>query len=332
MVEKHTKLIERHAILEAQHDGWRCDRAAAALFSDFSRVRLRGWIESGSLRADGKTCAPRQLLPAGTRLSLRVFMSPSVDDESAWSATDLDLDIVYEDESILVINKRAGMVVHPATSHTEDTMVNALLFRYPKLKQVPRAGIVHRLDKDTSGLLVVAHNTTAYTMLVDALKCGTVRREYQALTLGVLSSDGVIDRPIGRDPKHRMRMAVVVGARHACTRYRVLRAYRAHTHVSLRLETGRTHQIRVHMAHLGHPLLGDTRYGARLQLPAMATPELEQTLRAFKRQALHAVSLGFAHPATNKYCEWHSDLPADMGHLIDVLEHDAILMARQSAP
>lgn len=322
---KHIKL---HAVLGSEHDGWRCDRAAADLFSEFSRARLRTWIEDGSLRADGELCKPRQLLLAGTELSLCAEQLPSVHDEHGWHGKDMDLDVIHEDESILVINKRAGMVVHPAVAHRDDTMVNALLFRYPELKNIKRAGIVHRLDKDTSGLLVVARTLTAYQHLVSVLQRGEVHREYRALTLGILLSHGQINKPIGRNPTHRMRMAVVENAKQASTHYRVLRKYRMHSYIALELDTGRTHQIRVHMAHLGHPLVGDTRYGARLQLPSGAHKELVTCLSAFKRQALHAVQLGFVHPTEQIYRKWTSPLPEDMLRLTNALEHDVMASDR----
>lgn len=321
MTQGLIKRIEKCAVLNTKHDGWRCDRAAADLFTEFSRTRLRAWIESGALRVDGKSCMPRDLLSAGARLLLRVEIEPAVDDERAWVANALELNIVHEDETLLVVDKSAGMVVHPAPGHRNDTMVNALLFRYPELSSVPRAGIVHRLDKDTSGLLVVARHVSAYHDLVAAMQRNEIQRHYHAIAEGVLESGGRVDHPIGRDTHHRTRMAVVKNGRQARTRYRIVRQYRAHTYIALRLETGRTHQIRVHMAHLGHPLVGDRLYGASSRW-ANAAPSVSVAVRSFKRQALHASSLGLTHPHKRDYQRWQSPLPEDMRALRNSLEED----------
>ena len=298
---------------------WRFDRAAASLFPEFSRTRLQHWIRIGALTADGRTCRSRDTLPAGTRLCLQV--QPQGRDD--WQPEAIDFRTVHEDACLLVVDKAAGMVVHPAPGHRDDTLANALLHRYPELASVPRAGIVHRIDRDTSGLLAVARNLAAHTSLVRQLQARQVQREYDAVVGGVMTGGGSVDVPVGRDPVRRTRMAVRSGGRMARTHYRVLRRFRAHTRIRAVLDTGRTHQVRVHMAYLGHPLAGDALYGGRPRFPAGAEPALQECLRSFRRQALHAAQLGLAHPQDGRRCEWRSPLPADMQQLLEVLAQDA---------
>jgi 23S rRNA pseudouridine1911/1915/1917 synthase len=242
--------------------------------------------------------------------------------EVGWQAQDLPLDVVYADASILVINKPAGIVVHPAAGNQDGTLVNALLHYDPSLAEVPRAGIVHRLDKDTSGLLVVARTLQAQASLVRQLQARTVFREYVALVQGVLVAGGSVDAPLGRHPVDRKRMAVVGNGREAITHYRVNTRYRAHTLIDVKLETGRTHQIRVHMAHVGNPLVGDPVYGGRARLPKQATPELVAALQGFRRQALHARRLELEHPESGEWLGWEVPIPADFLDLLTLLEAD----------
>ena len=230
--------------------------------------------------------------------------------------------VLYEDADLLVVDKPAGLVVHPAAGNPDRTLVNALLHRDPDLARLPRSGIVHRIDKDTSGLLVVARTLRAHRSLVEQLREHAVVREYEAVAMGVLTGGGTVDAPIGRDPRHRTRMAVVAGGRPAVTHYRVVARFRAHTHVRVRLETGRTHQVRVHLAHLHHPLVGDPVYGGRLRIPAGCSPELAEALRAFRRQALHAARLELTHPANGAPLHWESPLPADLRALLASLAKD----------
>ncbi|MEX2365450.1 MAG: 23S rRNA pseudouridine(1911/1915/1917) synthase RluD, partial [Pseudohongiellaceae bacterium] len=241
-----------------------------------------------------------------------------------WQAEDIDLDIVYAAEALLIVNKAAGLVVHPAAGNQHGTLLNALLFRYPELENLPRAGIVHRLDKDTSGLMMVALTLASHRSLVAQLQERSIIREYQAVVVGLITAGGVVDAPIGRHPAVRTRQAIVKGAggRDAVTHYRVLEKFRSHTHIQLKLETGRTHQIRVHMAHMGYPLVGDQTYGGRLKLPRGASAELIDCLRSYKRQALHAFHLGLQHPQSGEYLEWYAPLPQDMQHLLGILEQD----------
>ena len=237
-------------------------------------------------------------------------------------AQDIPLDIIYEDDYILVINKPVGMIVHPGAGHPDGTLQNGLLFHDEKLHEVPRSGIVHRLDKDTSGLLVVAKTLKSHKLLVEQLQSRTVHREYLAIVLGVLTSGGTIDLGIGRSGRDRKKMAVKPEGKEAITHFRVLDRYRGHSRIKVNLETGRTHQIRVHMAHTKHPLVGDQTYGGRLQLPPGCGDELKAMLRGFDRQALHARKLGLIHPATGKHMEWSAPLPEDMKELIAALEED----------
>lgn len=300
--------------------GMRLDQAAAQLFPEFSRARLQQWIKDGEMLQDGRPARGKDKVLGGEELSL----TRPVEIETNYEAEPLALDIVYEDESLLVINKPVGLVVHPAAGNYSGTLLNGLLACCPELATLPRAGIVHRLDKDTSGLMVVARTLEAHQDLVAQLQERTVNRLYDAVVQGVLTAGGTVDAPIGRHPANRQKRAVTEGpdARPAVTHYRVTARYRSHTHLQCKLETGRTHQIRVHMAHIGHPIVGDPVYGGRMKPPKGAAPELLDFLQQFRRQALHARVLGFEHPETGDYLEWESELPADMQQLLTLLDQD----------
>lgn len=305
--------------------GKRLDQAAAALFPEYSRARLQGWIRDGSLRVGGTQCRPRDPVQAGDELELAATVD--TDAGSGWIAREGLLDIVHEDEDVIVLNKAAGVVVHPAAGHQDDTLVNALLHYCPGLAELPRGGVVHRLDKDTTGLMVVAKSVPAHTELVRCLQARDVRREYEAIVNGSMVAGGTVDAPIGRHPRQRKKMAVVDTGKPSVTHYRVLERFPAHTRIQCRLETGRTHQIRVHMAHIRHPLLGDPVYGSRLRVPAAAGDELLQALRRFRRQALHARRLAFAHPVSGSELEFEAPVPADMQELTDQLRAHARAVA-----
>lgn len=314
-----TQLIEQQAEITAELTGKRLDQAAAELFPDFSRAKLQEWLKEGSLTRNGEQVKPKDKAMMGDVLRLQAEQQVQVNDE----AQDIQLDIVYEDASLLVLNKQAGLVVHPAAGHADGTLLNALLFHCPSLEDLPRAGIVHRLDKDTSGLMVVAKTLKAQAALVEQLQDRSMGREYDAVTLGKMTTGGKVDAPIGRHPKDRKRQAVVVsGGKPAVTHYRVVQRYRAHTHVRCKLETGRTHQIRVHLAHIKHPLVGDPLYGGRLKLPAGASEEVKLFLRQFPRQALHARSLTLVHPETGEKMNWTVPLPEDFEMLLTLLDED----------
>ena len=309
--------LEISAEVPAELDGSRLDQAAVRLFSDYSRSRLQTWIKRGELRVDGAVCRPRDKVLAGSTLTLDATLEAEV----AWQPQAIDLEIVYEDDSLLVIDKPAGLVVHPAAGHADGTLVNALLSHAPSLAQLPRAGIVHRLDKDTSGLMVVARTLAAHNELVAQLQARTVKREYSAVCVGAMTGGGTIDLPIGRHPRQRKKMAVLgAGGKSAVTHFRVLQRFAHHTHIAVNLETGRTHQIRVHMAHRHNPLIGDPVYGGRPRIPAGASERLIQALRSFSRQALHARRLGLVHPVSAEPLEFESPLPEDMVSLLRVLE------------
>ncbi len=297
----------------------RFDQVAALLFPEYSRSRLQAWIKNGSLTIKGQNLRAKDKLVTGQALALDV----EVEDDIGWQAEDISLDIVDEDDDILVINKPVGLVVHPGAGHQEGTLLNALLHHCPSLASVPRAGIVHRLDKDTSGLMVVAKNLIAHNGLVVQLQARRVSRIYLAITHGVLTGGGSIAKAIGRHPRQRQKMAVLeIGGKEAITHYRVKQRFFAHTLVSCQLETGRTHQIRVHMAHIHAPLLGDTTYGGRFRLPKGASDELIEGLRGFPRQALHAHKLGLQHPCSSEYRQWQVPLPSDMENLLTLLKED----------
>ncbi len=315
--EGENRLLE--ALVPEALAGQRLDQALAELFADFSRSRLQQWVKAGNVTVDGKNLRPKDRLYGGERIQLKVELAR----ETAFEPEPIPLDIVYEDESLLVINKPAGLVVHPAAGNWTGTLLNALLHHVPALAKVPRAGIVHRIDKDTTGLLVVAKTLEAQTALVEQIQARSFTRDYHACDIGELTGGGTVDEPIGRHPVDRKRMAVVRNGKEAVTHYRVAERFRAHTHIKVKLETGRTHQIRVHMAHQRYPLVGDPVYGGRLRLPPAAGDALIRMLRGFSRQALHASRLGLEHPQSSEYMEWEAPLPADMEALLKVLKDDA---------
>lgn len=296
----------------------RLDQALAELFSGYSRARLQQWIRNGQVTVDSRRLRARDKVFGGERVEVMT----TLDDEVSSQPQPIPLAVVHEDEFLLVIDKPAGLVVHPAAGNLDGTMLNALLHHAPELVHVPRAGIVHRLDKDTSGLLVVARTLKAQAHLVEQLQERAFEREYEAVAVGVMTAGGRVDAPIGRHPVDRKRMAVTTRGKEAVTHYRVAERFRAHTHVKVRLETGRTHQIRVHLAHIHYPLLGDPVYGGRLRIPRDSDERLADTLRNFKRQALHAARLGLVHPESGERMEWHAPLPVDMTALLAVLHED----------
>ncbi len=298
--------------------GQRLDQVAAQLFSEHSRSRLTAWIKEGLLTVDGEVVRPRDIVHGGSVLQLDAEQEA----QGEWVAEDIELDIVYEDDDILVINKPAGLVVHPAVGHQSGTLLNALLHHVPDIINVPRAGIVHRLDKDTTGLMVVAKNIQAQTQLVDQLQKRSVSRIYECIVIGVITAGGKIDAPIGRHGQQRQRMAVMEGGKQAISHYRVLERFRSHTHARVKLETGRTHQIRVHMAHINFPLVGDPAYGGRFRIPPAANPTMLQALKEFPRQALHARFLELTHPVTGQRMKWESPLPDDFVWLLSLLRQD----------
>ena len=284
---------QRELRLPPQAAGQRLDQALAAALPEFSRSRLKRWIDEGWLSVDGRVPRPRDIVAGGERVTLD---APD-EDAVAPVAQQIALSIAYEDKDVMVVDKPAGLVVHPGAGNPDQTLQNALLAHDPKLAKLPRAGIVHRLDKDTTGLLVVARNELVRVKLAEALAAREIHREYQAVCVGVMTAGGKVDAPIDRHPVDRVRMAVRSSGREAITHYRVIERFRIHTWVRVTLETGRTHQIRLHLSHAGYPLVGDPVYGRRLAIPRGATPALATALREFRRQALHAAKLGFPHPA-----------------------------------
>jgi 23S rRNA pseudouridine1911/1915/1917 synthase len=314
-------IVENHVIkhVPEQFAGQRLDAALASMFPDYSRSRLQQWIRDGHVLLDGVVVKPRAKLVGNEKLELNIQLDNHPDE---LLPQDIPLDIVFEDEDIIVLNKPAGLVVHPAAGHADGTLVNALLYFDAELARIPRAGIVHRLDKDTTGLMVVARNLRAHKHLVEELQRRTMKREYQAIVQGVITAGGMIDAPVGRHSRDRVRMCVRDDGRPATTHYRVITRFRQHTHVQLKLESGRTHQIRVHMQHIRHPIVGDPMYGGRQRIPPQADNELIEQLRTFRRQALHAFRLSLVHPLGGQQLSWKSPLPEDMLRLLAVLQKD----------
>ena len=310
-----------HASVPDELAGKRLDQVLAELFPDYSRSRLQKWVKSGRVTVNGTSLAVKEKVTAGDRIELQVVEEAVIEDVPE----KINLDILYEDEDLLVINKPAGLVVHPAAGNPAGTLLNGLLHHDPSLETLPRAGIVHRLDKDTSGLLVVARSQRAHKQLVEMLQKRDIHREYRTIVTGLMVAGGTVDEPIGRHPTQRKKMAVLYSesAKPAMTDYRVLERFRAHCLLQVKLHSGRTHQIRVHMAHIRHPVVGDPLYGGRLQIPAGCSDALREALRSFRRQALHAFRLGFEHPVTGAWVEWEAPMPDDMEQLLSVLRKDA---------
>ncbi|MEX0962638.1 MAG: 23S rRNA pseudouridine(1911/1915/1917) synthase RluD [Pseudohongiellaceae bacterium] len=310
--------ISLKAEVTEELSGNRLDQIAAKLFPEYSRSRLQSWIREGALLVNDRQLRPRDRLEFGDWL----VVEAQLESTESWVAQDMPLDIVFEDEHLLVLNKATDVVVHPAAGHQQGTLLNGILYHNPLQKELPRAGIVHRLDKDTTGLMVVAKTLIAHADLVNQLQRRTVSREYEAVVHGVLTGGGTIEKELGRHPVNRKKRAVVEQGQVAVTHYRVIERFRGHTHVQVNLETGRTHQIRVHMAHLKHALVGDPLYGGRFQLPAACSKELSECLRRFNRQALHARKLELDHPETGERLSWQAETPADMVNLVEQLRRD----------
>ena len=298
--------------------GLRLDQAAAELFGDYSRARLQKWIRSGELTVDGQRLKPTHKACTGETLVLDAV----AEREGEVYAQDIPLDVVHVDGDIIVLNKPAGLVVHPAAGNPDGTLQNALLHFDESLAALPRGGIVHRLDKETSGVMVVARSLRAHTSLVRQLQTREMSRVYQALASGDLAGKGTVDAPIGRHPRDRKRMAVVASGKPAVSHYRSLKRFGDATHVEVSLESGRTHQIRVHMAHIGHPLIGDPVYGHKPRAPSAVTEMQFEAMRAFPRQALHAFRLRLVHPDSSGAVTFEAPLPEDMVKLLSCLRNN----------
>jgi len=318
-----TDSIKETQIVPAELGHKRFDQVAALLFSAYSRSRIKLWIQDGQLTVDGDLRKPKDKLIGGETLELNAMVAPT----EQWEAEPIDLDVIYEDAHIIVINKPAGLVVHPGAGTPSGTVLNGLLYHYPELATVPRAGIVHRIDKDTTGLMVVARTLPAQTLLSAQLQDRSMGREYWAVCMGVMTGGGTVEEPIDRHPKHRTKMAVAPPGmgKEAITHYRVEQRFRNHTLIRCKLETGRTHQIRVHLSHIGYPLVGDPVYAGRSRLPKGVSLEVLAVLKTFKRQALHAGYLELVHPDTQEIMNWEVDIPDDFQELLNQIEHELAL-------
>jgi len=309
---KFTVIVPKHLA------GERLDKVLSLLYPEHSRARLQSWIKAGNVTVDGLKIRQKDSVLAGQS----IVVTPEFEPDKKHSGEAIPLNIIHEDREILIINKPAGLTVHPGAGNREHTLLNALLYYHAGLQQVARAGIVQRLDKDTTGIMVIAKTPAVHTYLVRQLRERNIHREYQAIVLGIMTGGGRVDAPIGRHPVHRKRMAVIDTGKHAVTHYRIMKKFPAFTHLLVRLETGRTHQIRVHMAHLHHPLVGDPLYSGRRRLPGNISQSLADVIRSFPRQALHAYRIEFVHPASNIMMQWTAPPPEDFLFLLDVLEHD----------
>ncbi|AVG78073.1 23S rRNA pseudouridine(1911/1915/1917) synthase RluD [Pantoea ananatis] len=318
--------VQLTATVSESQLGQRLDQTLAELFPDYSRSRIKEWILNQRVSVNGTvTDKPKEKVLGGERVTI----DAEIEEEQRWEPQNIPLDIVYEDEDIIVINKPRDFVVHPGAGNPDGTVLNALLHHYPAIADVPRAGIVHRLDKDTTGLMVVAKTVPAQTHLVDTLQRREITREYEAVAIGTMTAGGTVDEPISRHSTKRTHMSVHPMGKPAVTHYRIMEHFRAHTRLRLRLETGRTHQIRVHMSHINHPLVGDPLYGGRPRPPKGASEDFITTLRGFDRQALHATMLRLYHPISGIEMEFHAAIPQDMIDLIDALKADTEMFKDQ---
>lgn len=311
--------IQLHAQTEKADAGKRLDQVAARLFAEYSRGQLQKWIRSGELTVSNRVQKPTYKVLAGE--TLVVDAQPEARDET--QPQDIPLDLLYSDDDVLVLNKPAGIVVHPAAGNRDGTLQNALLHFDPNLAVLPRSGLVHRLDKDTSGVMVVARSLRAHTSLVAQLQARSMSRIYEAVAAGEIRRRGTVDQPMGRHPRDRKRMAVVAGGKKAISHFRILQPFKGFTHIEVSLQTGRTHQIRVHLAHLGHPLVGDATYGRKPRSVRGMDAELITAIKAFPRQALHARFLTFQHPSDQREIRFEAALPQDMLDLLGVLQAKA---------
>jgi len=318
-MQESSERIRVSARADSGHAGMRLDQVAAALFPDYSRARLQKWIRSGDLMVDGRVAKTTYRINGNETLCLDAQAEP----QGTAMPQDIPLDVIHADEDLVIINKPAGLVVHPAAGHPDGTLQNALLYFDEKLAVLPRSGIVHRLDKDTSGVMVVARSLRAHTSLVDQLQTRKMSRIYRAVASGDIVAGGTVDAPIGRHPRDRKRMAVVPSGKPAVSHYRVLKRFNGVTYIGVSLESGRTHQIRVHMAHMGHALVGDPVYGRNLKMKRGLPAGLVDAVRSFPRQALHAHRLSLVHPATLLPVTFEARLPEDFKHLLTRLEAES---------
>lgn len=319
-----TQLISQALIIPIEFHGQRLDAAVSKLLPQYSRNQIKQWILNGNLLHNHQTAKPKDIVNENDVIAIDAALEIRRHDE----AEALPLEIIFEDEHLLVINKPAGLVVHPGAGNQTSTLLNALLHHDKNLELLPRAGIVHRLDKETTGLLIIAKTLETHTYLIDQMQERNIKRTYEAIIHGECTGGGSIDAPIDRHPKHRTRMAVVHNGKFAVTHYRLIERFREHTHVKVILETGRTHQIRVHMEHIRRPIVGDPVYGGRFRLPPKATEDLINALRGFKRQALHAAELTLQHPVTRQELTWKAPLPQDMQDLLISLKYDTTKIKR----
>lgn len=316
-IREMTQKIQLHNMIPSALSKHRLDQVLAKLYPQYSRAQWQRWIRAGYVQLDGEVESnTRKLVQENEAIAIHVHLS----EDHRWIAQDIPLNIVHEDANLLIINKSAGLVVHPGAGVKDRTLVNGLLYHFPELSQVPRYGLIHRLDKDTTGLLVVARTIGAHHLLTQQMMQREIHREYQAIVNGVLIAGGSVDAPIGRHLKYRTKMAVIASGRSAVTHYRIINRYHAHTHLKIQLETGRTHQIRVHMAYIGHAIVGDAVYGHAAYLPPNPSVALKTALQQFKRQALHASTLSLMHPQKQTMMQWSAPLPEDMSGLMDMMK------------
>ena len=302
-------------IIPERMTGQRLDVALSEMLPDYSRSKITAWIKSGEALINHKPFKPKDKVNGSEMVELTITQKQNND----WVGEDIPLNVVFEDEDIIVLNKAVGIVTHPGAGNWSGTLANALLHYEPKLATLDRAGIVHRLDKNTSGLMVVSRNEKSQKYLVEQLQKHSVSREYSAIVYGHMVAGGTIDEPIGRDTNDRVKQAVASHGKEAVTHYRVIDRYQNHTHIKAILETGRTHQIRVHLSHIGYPLMGDPMYGGKVRFPKKADVILKEAIVNFKRQALHARKLTLTHPISGELMSWKAPLPEDMLALLDVL-------------